>query len=101
LPSVSIFDSRSANIHVEKTNAVAYIPQPMQILEMLATACDQVKAKLEAQIASLHAQTPLALKDSKLSPEIAAGAFVRNLSATSNLAQLGLRPLSAPWQAGV
>jgi hypothetical protein len=25
LPSVSIFDARSANIHVEKTNAVAYI----------------------------------------------------------------------------
>ena len=26
LPSISIFDSRSANVHVEKTNAVAYIP---------------------------------------------------------------------------
>ena len=63
LPAVSIFDSRSANIHVEKTNAVAYIPQPMQMLEMLATACDQVKAKLEAQLAALDAQTPLALKN--------------------------------------
>jgi hypothetical protein len=30
LPAVSIFDSRSANIHVEKTNAVAYIPQSLQ-----------------------------------------------------------------------
>ena len=90
LPAVSIFDARSANIHVEKTNAVAYIPQPMQILEALASACDRVKAKLEIQLTALDAQTPLALKGSQLSPETAAGAFVRNLSVNSNLAQLAL-----------
>ena len=90
LPAVSIFDSRSANIHVEKTNAVAYIPQPMQILEALASACDRVKAKLDAQVTALEKQTPIALKASKLSTETAAGTFVHNLSAKSNLAQLAL-----------
>jgi hypothetical protein len=90
LPAVSIFDARSANIHVENTNAVAYIPQPMQVLETLANACDRVKAKLDAQVKALDAQTPLALKASKLSTETAAGAFVHNLSAKSNLTQLSL-----------
>lgn len=68
LPSVSIFDSRSANIHVEKTNAVAYIPQPMQVLEALAAACDQISTKLNKRLAAISAKTPLALKSPQFSP---------------------------------
>ena len=90
LPSVSIFDSRSANVHVEKTNAVAYIPQPMQVLEALATACDQIKAKLDAELDAIAAKTPLAIKVPQLSADTAAGAFVRGLSAKSNVEQLNL-----------
>lgn len=90
LPSISIFDSRSANVHVEKTNAVAYIPQPMQVLEGLAAACDKLKSNLDAKLAELSAQTPLSIRNSKLHPATAAGAFVLELSATSNVAQLDL-----------
>jgi energy-coupling factor transporter ATP-binding protein EcfA2 len=90
LPAVSIFDSRSANIHVEKTNAVAYIPQPMKILEALAEACDRVKEKCSAKLTALNEQTPLSLKTPKLRPETAAGAFVFGLSSKSNVAQLNL-----------
>jgi len=90
LPSVSIFDSRSANVHVEKTNAVAYIPQPMKVLEALASACDQVGAKLTQQQSAIAAQTPLAIKSPQLSAQTAAGAFVHGLSAKSNVAQLEL-----------
>lgn len=90
LPSVSIFDSRSANIHVEKTNAVAYIPQPMQVLEALATACDEVRAKLAAKQATIRAQTPKAISAPSLRDDTAAGQFVRQLSAKSSVAQLKL-----------
>lgn len=90
LPSVSIFDSRSANVHVEKTNAVAYIPLPMQIMEDLANACDQIKGKLDEKLAALTAKTPLAIKSTTLSADTAAGAYVRALSANSNLAQLAV-----------
>jgi energy-coupling factor transporter ATP-binding protein EcfA2 len=90
LSLISIFDSRSANIHVEKTNPVAYIPQPMKIMEALASACDRVKAKLDAQVVALEAQTPNALKTPLLGADTAAGAFVHNLSAKSNLSQLAL-----------
>lgn len=90
LPSVSIFDSRSANVHVEKTNAVAYIPQPMEVLEALAAACDQIGAKLTEKQSAIAAQTPLAIKSPQLSAQTAAGAFVHGLSAKSNASQLDL-----------
>ncbi|MEH6695004.1 MAG: AAA family ATPase [Hyphomonas sp.] len=90
LPSVSIFDARSANIHVEKTNAVAYIPQPMQVLETLATTCDDVKAKLTAKQAVIKGQTPKAVSAPSLREDTAAGQFIRRLSAESSLSELGL-----------
>jgi energy-coupling factor transporter ATP-binding protein EcfA2 len=90
LALISIFDSRSANVHVEKTNPVAYIPLPMKIMDALASACDRVKAKLDVQVVALDTQTPKALKTPSLSADTAAGAFVHNLSAKSNLSQLVL-----------
>jgi energy-coupling factor transporter ATP-binding protein EcfA2 len=90
LAGISIFDSRSAHIHVEKTNAVAYIPQPMKVLEALASACDQVRSKLDAQVKALEGQTPVAIKTPQLSSNTAAGAFLHNISAKSNLAQLNI-----------
>ena len=90
LPYVSIFDSRSANVHVEKTNAVAYIPQPMKMLEALAVACDQIGAKLTQQQSAIAAQTPLTIESPQLGAQTAAGAFVHGLSARSNVAQLEL-----------
>jgi energy-coupling factor transporter ATP-binding protein EcfA2 len=90
LSLISIFDSRSANVYVEKTNPVAYIPLPMRILEALANACDRVRAKLEAKVAALSAQTPKVLKTPSLCADTAAGAFVHGLSAKSNLSQLTL-----------
>lgn len=90
LPSVSIFDSRSANVHVEKTNEVAYIPQPMEVLEALATACEQIAAKLNEKQSALVAATPLAIKTPRLNAGTAAGAFLHGLSAKSNVGQLDL-----------
>jgi ABC-type lipoprotein export system ATPase subunit len=90
LPAVSIFDSRSASIHVEKTNAVAYIPQPMEILESLAAACDRISSMLDNELANIAARTPRAIKDHRLGLITAAGAFISNLSAKSNFAQLDL-----------
>ncbi len=88
LPSVSIFDSRSASIHVESTNDVAYIPRPMRILEALADAADRVKAALDAKVATLKAQVPFAIANPSLSRETAAGSYVFGLNAKSNIPQL-------------
>lgn len=88
LPSVSIFDSRSASIHVEGTNHVAYIPRPMRLLEGLAEACDRVKEVLDKKADALRSQTPLALSKPTLSQETAAGSYIFGLSAKSNIPQL-------------
>jgi len=88
LPSVSIFDSRSASIHVESTNEVAYIPRPMRLLEALADASDRIKAALDGKIATLKGQVPLAISNPPLSKETAAGSYVFGLSAKSNIPQL-------------
>lgn len=88
LPSVSIFDSRSASIHVENTNEVAYIPRPMRLLEALADASDRVKTALDTKITALRSQVPLAISSPSLSRETAAGSYVFGLSAKSNLPQL-------------
>ena len=88
LPSVSIFDSRSASIHVESTNEVAYIPRPMGILEELAEICDKVKDHLEGKISALNSQTPIIISKPSLNRETAAGSYVFQISAKSNVAQL-------------
>ena len=88
LPSVSIFDSRSASIHVESTNEVAYIPRPMRLLEVLADASDRIKTALDGKVAMLKSQIPLAILNPSLSKETAAGSYVFGLSAKSNIPQL-------------
>lgn len=39
LSAVSVFDSRTANIHVDETNDVAYTPFPLKLLGALAQLC--------------------------------------------------------------
>lgn len=88
LPSVSIFDSRSASIHVESTNEVAYIPRPMRLLETLADTSDRIKSVLDGKISTLRGQTPLAISNPSLSKETAAGSYIFEVSAKSNVPQL-------------
>ena len=91
LPAVSIFDSRSANTHVQKTNNVAYVPFPMALLDRLGRTCDELRARVTARIDALTAQTPIAIKAPSLNKDSAAGAFLHGLSAKSSLAQLDCR----------
>ena len=81
LSGVSVFDSRTANVHVDETNDVAYTPYPMKLLERLVRACRAVKAKLEAEIAAIEAQTPQALVTPDSVRDTAAGRFLAALSA--------------------
>jgi len=88
LSSVSIFDSRSANIHVEKTNELAYTPFPMQVFEQLSIACAEISSRIDARIKIFEAQTPAAISSPKLNEETKSGNFVARLSAKSSLETL-------------
>ncbi|WP_192250785.1 hypothetical protein [Mesorhizobium caraganae] len=50
----------------------------------------QAQGKIGRKLTELVAKTPLAIRATKLDPGTAAGAFVRNLTAKSNVAQLDI-----------
>ena len=90
LPAVSIFDARSASIHVQKTNNVAYVPFAMALLDRLGRACDELRARVKGRIDTLAAQTPVVVGTPSLHRDTAAGSFLHGLSAKSSRAELDL-----------
>ena len=90
LPAISIFDSRSANTHVQKTHNVAYVPYPMALLDQLGRVCNELRARVTARIDALSARTPVAIRTPTLNKDTAAGAFLHSLSAKSSSAEFEL-----------
>ena len=88
LQAISIFDARSANIHVQETNNVAYVPFPMAMLDQLGKTCDKLHSRVKAEVDQLSNQTPSAIKTPSLSKETKAGSFLHGLSANSKPARL-------------
>ena len=80
LSSVSVFDSRTANVHVDATNDVAYTPFPMKVLERLAQLCQQIKKQINEDISALQKQTPAAINAPECDPDTAVGKLVSSLS---------------------
>lgn len=83
LSDVSVFDSRTANVHVDDTNDVAYTPMPLKMLAQLAGLCKPVKDKLVADVTRLKEQTPIGLTNPTCSPETTVGELVAALSGTT------------------
>ncbi len=80
LSAVSVFDSHTANVHVESTNDLAYTPMPLRILAGLAQACQDVRAKLTAEIKALQNQTPAVLSTPDCQPHTEVGKLLAALS---------------------
>jgi len=100
LSAVSVFDARTANIHVDEDNDVAYTPFPMKLLERLVQACRAVKARLDAEIAAIEAQTPHTLSAPDCAEDTAVGRLLAGLSDATTTQQIeALATLSADEQA--
>ncbi|QOT71855.1 AAA family ATPase [Sphingobium fuliginis] len=84
LSAVSVFDSRTANIHVDETNDVAYTPFPLKLLGSLAQLCKLIKDKLAAEITQLQAQTPQSIKAPTCSPLSKVGQLLARLAANTD-----------------
>lgn len=80
LSAVSVFDTRTANIHAENTNDLAYTPLPLRILASLAQACLEVKADLAKEIKALQEQTPAVLLKPECNPDTPVGKLITALS---------------------
>lgn len=88
LSAVSVFDSRTANIHVDETNEVAYTPFPLKLLGSLANLCKSVKDKLAAEAAQIRAQTPQSLRTPTCDPTTVVGQLVARLSSATDPARV-------------
>lgn len=62
LSAVSVFDSRTASVHVDVVNDVAYTPFPLRILGQLARSCQELRGRLDEEIKAIETQTPQAIK---------------------------------------
>jgi energy-coupling factor transporter ATP-binding protein EcfA2 len=84
LSSISVFDSRTANIHVDAVNDVAYTPFPMKVLERLADACQEVKKRLSSEIQEIERQTPSVIAVPKCGANTTVGMLLSNLSGSTS-----------------
>lgn len=48
LSAVSVFDARTAHVHVDGTNEVAYVPSSLDLMQRLARTADQLRDKCKA-----------------------------------------------------
>jgi hypothetical protein len=88
LSAVSVFDSRTANIHVDETNDVVYTPFPLKLLGVLAQLCKSVKDKLAADITQIKTQTPEAIRTPAPSRETAVGRLIARLAPNTDPAMV-------------
>ena len=80
LSAVSVFDSQTANVHVDQTNDVAYTPIPLRVLAALAQACQDVKQKLASEVKALEQQTPAVISKPASQPWTKVGKLMAGLS---------------------
>lgn len=97
LSGISVFDSNTANVHVDDTNDVAYTPAPLKLLGALAQLCKSVKDKLAVEIAQLKAQTPEAIRTPACGRDTAVGKLMARL--TANTAPATVEALATLTQA--
>ena len=84
LSAVSVFDSRTASVHVEETNDVAYTPFPLKLLATLANLCKSVRDRLVGEINQIKSQTPQSIIRPACTPTSPVGQLMARLSATTS-----------------
>ena len=83
LSSISVFDSHTANVHVDELNNIAYTPFPMRVLEQLAEVCKQVKKHINVEMSELADQTPETISQPKCHDETEVGKLITGLRSTT------------------
>jgi len=88
LTAISVFDSRTAAVHVDATNDLAYTPLPLRIMAALADTCKTIKGKLDDEIRVIENQTPAILKNPECAPDTEVGKLLASLSAKTTDAKV-------------
>jgi energy-coupling factor transporter ATP-binding protein EcfA2 len=77
LDAISVFDSECAELYVDQSNTVAFVPASLLVLTRLAATQDRMRGALEAEVGELETQKPVF---PELPPETTAGQFVAAIS---------------------
>lgn len=80
LSAISVFDSNTANVHVDEKNEVAYNPFPLELLKRLSEACKEIQQRLKDEEDELERQTPASLKSPKCKDYTKVGKLIATLS---------------------
>ncbi len=85
LSAISVFDSATANIHINEANDVAYMPFPMQLLSKLGNnACSSLKGRLNDEVKALENETPATIKNPKCSSNTEVGKTISALNGSTD-----------------
>lgn len=85
LSLISVFDSDSANIHVDESNDIAYTPYPLELLASLANLCRLIKDRLNVSINEIKAKTPIAILKPECGKDTKTGYLLSDLAANTDL----------------
>jgi len=88
LSAVSVFDSATANIHVDEENEVAYNPYPLEILKQLSDAAKEIQRRLNLEMETLENQTPQSLKAPKHHQDTQVYDVTSKLTAKTDIAKI-------------
>lgn len=88
LSAISVFDSSTANIHVDNENEVAYNPYPMELLKQLSDAAKEIQYRLNLEIETLENQTPQSLKIPKYHQETSVCEIISKLSLKTDITKI-------------
>ncbi len=88
LSAISVFDSSTANIHVDNENEVAYNPYPMELLKQLSDAAKEIKGRLNLEIQTLENQTPHSLKIPKYHQDTSVFEIISKLSLKTDVGKI-------------
>ena len=83
MSAVSVFDSRTASVHVNEVNEFSYKPIPMLILERLAETCTEINKRIKTEIQELKQQTPEAITAPKCHEATKVGRLIADLSSAT------------------
>ncbi len=85
LSAVSVFDSRTASVHVDGANTVAYTPYPLELMQRLAQTAGTLRGRCDQEQRSLLAQVPEALRAPPIDAQTLVAQALSGLGAESEI----------------
>lgn len=88
LSAISVFDARTASVHVDGMNEVAYVPYSLDLMQRLAKAAEAIRSKSQQAKATIVAQTPQSLRAPPIDSATKIAVGIANLGAKTDIKAL-------------